>query len=97
MTEFTKREERKGAEQGVESGGLPEVVEEAHEVLESLVERMTDSQLEDFELVGGGGRTLPSGTLCSLQDRSADFSTGSGVGQKNRIFAKLVVGLYEVG
>ena len=31
-----------------------------------------------------------------LQDRSADFSIGTSVGQKNRIFAKLVMGLYEV-
>lgn len=35
--------------------------------------------------------------MCVFQDRSADFSTGSSVGQKNRIFAKLVMGMYEVG
>jgi Fanconi anemia group I protein len=78
VTEFVRREE-KGAEKGAESDGLPEPVEEAREVLESLVGRMTDTHLDDFEL-----------------DRSADFSTGSSVGQKNRIFAKLVMGLYEV-
>ena len=37
-------------------------------------------------------------TVCvSPQDRSADFSTGNSVGQKNRIFATLVMGVYEVG
>lgn len=50
VTEFVRREER-GAEQGVESEGQSEVVEEAREVLDSLVERMIVTQLDDFELV----------------------------------------------
>ena len=31
-----------------------------------------------------------------FQDKSADFSTGTGVGIKNNIFALLVLGVYEV-
>ena len=54
VTEFVRREE-KGAEKGAESDGLPEPVEEAREVLESLVGRMTDTHLDDFELVSGPG------------------------------------------
>ena len=56
VTEFVRREER-GVEQGAESDGLPESVEEARGVLESLVERMTETRLDDFELVRGGGST----------------------------------------
>ena len=41
----------KRAERGAESDGLPEAVEEAQEVLKSLVDRMTETELEDFELV----------------------------------------------
>ena len=40
-------------EQGAESDSLPEAIEEAQEVLGSLVDRMTQTDLEDFELVGG--------------------------------------------
>ena len=32
----------------------------------------------------------------SLQDKSADYSAGTSVGQKNRLRAKLVMGTYEV-
>lgn len=52
VSEFIKRE-GKGAEQGEESGGLPEPVEEAQDVLQSLVDRMAETSLEDFELVSG--------------------------------------------
>ena len=50
VSEFIKCAEKE-AEQGAESDGLPEPVEEAQEVLQSLVERMADTNLEDFELV----------------------------------------------
>lgn len=45
------RQDEKGAEQGVESDSLPESVEEAQELLQSLVDRMAETSLEDFELV----------------------------------------------
>lgn len=32
----------------------------------------------------------------SSQDKSADFSSSSSVGQKNKLLAKTVMGLYEV-
>ena len=48
VTQFVRREERG---EGEGEGGLPDPVEEAQEVLESLVERMTDTHLDDFELV----------------------------------------------
>ena len=50
VTQFVRREER-GAEERAEPDGLPEPVEEAREVLESLVDRMVDTHLDDFELV----------------------------------------------
>lgn len=50
VSQFTRQEE-KGVEQGVESDGLPEPVEEAQELLQSLVDRMAETSLEDFELV----------------------------------------------
>ena len=50
VTQFVRREER-GAEERAEPDGLPEPVEEAREVLESLVGRMADTHLDDFELV----------------------------------------------
>lgn len=50
MSEFVRREEKE-AELGVESDSLPEPVENAQEVLESLVEQMLETNLEDFELV----------------------------------------------
>ena len=44
--------QEQGAGQGAESDSLPEAIEEAQEVLGSLVDRMTQTDLEDFELVG---------------------------------------------
>ena len=60
VAQFVKWEER-GVEQGAESEGLPDAVEEAQEVLQSLVDRMVETSLEDFELVGeeaDGGETM---------------------------------------
>ena len=50
LSEFMRQRE-KGVEQGAESDDLPEPVQEARDVLESLMERMIDTQLDDFELV----------------------------------------------
>lgn len=98
VSQFARQEEKR-AEQGVESDSLPESVEEAQELLQSLVDRMVETNLEDFELVscqplGEGGSMCMH--MYPLQDRSADYSTSSSVGQKNRVFANLVMGLYEV-
>ena len=54
VAKFNKLQEQ-GAGQGAESDSLPEAIEEAQEVLGSLVDRMTQTDLEDFELVGGRG------------------------------------------
>ena len=72
----TRREETEDNEAG---GETPEVIEEAQDILQSMIERMAKSELEDFEL-----------------DKSSDFSVASSVGQKNRAFARLVMGIYEV-
>ena len=58
---------------------IPQVIEEAQDILQSLIERMEKSDPEDFEL-----------------DKSSDFTGASSVGQKNRILAKMLMGIYEV-
>ena len=56
VSKFLQWQEKR-EEQGAEPEALPDIVEEAQEVLQSLVERMNQSDLEDFELVGReGGR-----------------------------------------
>lgn len=66
-------------EDETEEGEPPAIIKEVKDILQSLVDRMCLSELDDFEL-----------------NRSSDFSTSS-VGQKNRLYAKLVMGTYEVG
>jgi len=41
-------------------------------------------------------RSAHSLSFPNPQDKSADFSSSSSVGQRNRFFAKMVMGLYEV-
>jgi hypothetical protein len=68
------------------------------------LEEQQDQPLEVPEVIESAknilGSTVERMVKAELEDfeldKSSDFSSGSGVGQKNRTSAKLVMGMYEV-